>query len=142
VSAARRAQLVLAVVSLVIGLGGLVVASGLEFTEARGEILLGLGVSFNPLGALVLAGLSIAALLGALLGNRSAVLLAVVGYGLAGLQVLVQFGRDTNWLGSRGSNLSFALALAIGLLSLEWSKRQEAPQNQPLAPSDLGRDMR
>jgi hypothetical protein len=85
-------------------------------------------VSFNPLGALALIGLSVVALAGAVLGNRVLVVIAAAGYALTALQVLVQFGRATNWLGSRGSNLSLSLALTIGLLSLEWLKRQDLGQ--------------
>jgi hypothetical protein len=121
----RRTQLLLSGISLAVGLGGLVVARDLSFTESQGQILLGLGVSFNPLGALVLLALSALAATGALLGSRSVLLSAATGYALGGLQVMIQFGRDTNWLGTRGSNLSFYLALAIGLLSLVWVEEKD-----------------
>lgn len=120
---ARRASLVLSGTSLVLGLAGLVVARELAFAAARGEIVLGLGVSFNLLGALLTIALSILAITGALLGNRAVLLAAAGGFAIAAVQVLVQFGRDTNWLGSRGSNLSLFLALAVGLWSLAWLDR-------------------
>jgi hypothetical protein len=123
VTAARRASLVLSGVSLVLGLGGLVVARELAFTAARGEIILGLGVSFNLLGALLTVALSILAISGALLGSHAVLLAASGGYAVAAVQVVAQFGRDTNWLGTRGSNLSLFLALAVGLWSLVWLDR-------------------
>jgi hypothetical protein len=126
VTAARRASLVLSGVSLVLGLAGLVVARELAFTAARGEIILGLGVSFNLLGALLTIALSVVAITGALLGNRAVLLSAAGGFAIAAVQVLAQFGRDTNWLGSRGSNLSLFLALAVGLWSLGWLDRHMA----------------
>jgi hypothetical protein len=126
VTAARRASLVLSGVSLVLGLGGLVVARDLAFTAARGEIVLGLGVSFNLLGALLTVALSILAISGALLGSNAVLLAAAGGYVVAAVQVVAQFGRDTNWLGTRGSNLSMCLALAVGLWSLVWLDRHTA----------------
>jgi hypothetical protein len=126
VTAARRASLVLSGVSLVLGLGGLVVARELAFTADRGEIILGLGVSFNPLGALLTVALSIVAISGALLGSHPVLLAAAGGYAVAAVQVVAQFGRDTNWLGTRGSNLSMCLALAVGLWSLVWLDRHTA----------------
>jgi hypothetical protein len=126
VTAARRASLVLSGVSLVLGLGGLVVARDLSFTAARGEIILGLGVSFNLLGAMLTVALSILAISGALLGSNAVLLAAAGGYAVAAVQVVAQFGRDTNWLGTRGSNLSLFLALAVGLWSLVWLDRHTA----------------
>jgi hypothetical protein len=121
----RRAELILSGTAVVVGAGGLLVARDVSFTAARGEILLGLGVSFNPLGALVTIVLAVLALAGAVAGNRVLVLAAAGGFGLATLQVILQFGRADNWLGSRGSNLSFWLALAIGLASLVWLQVRE-----------------
>lgn len=128
---ARRAQLIIAGAALTVGMGGLIIARDLPFTASRGEILLGLGVSFNPLGALVTIALSGLALGGALRGRRLAVSIAAWGYALATVQVLVQFGRDTNWLGTRGSNLSFHIALALGLWSLVWLERQNTSGAEP-----------
>jgi hypothetical protein len=126
VTAARRASLVLSSVSLVLGVAGLVVARELAFTAARGEIILGLGVSFNLLGALLTIALSLLAITGVLLGNRAILLAAAGGFAVAAVQVLAQFGRDTNWLGTRGSNLSLFLGLAVGLWSLAWLDRHLA----------------
>jgi hypothetical protein len=124
---ARKGQLTISVASLAVGLAGLIVSRDLSLTASGGEILFGLGVSFNPLGALVTIVLSGLAVAGVLLGNRNLVLVAAAGFVLAAIQVLVQFGGDTNWLGSRGSNLSFDAAAAVGLWSLAWLERQEAP---------------
>jgi hypothetical protein len=125
VTTARRAQLIISGASLAVGLAGLILSRDVALTASSGEIVFGLGVSFNPLSALVTAGLSGLAVAGALLGNRSLVVAAAAGFGLAAIQVLVQFGSDTNWLGSRGSNLSFDAAAAVGLWSLVWLERQE-----------------
>jgi hypothetical protein len=122
---ARRAQLIISSASLAVGLAGLILSRGLALNASSGEIVFGLGVSFNPLGAVATVGLSGLAIAGALLGNRSLVMAAAAGFGLAAIQVLVQFGSDTNWLGSRGSNLSFDAAAAVGLWSLVWLQRQE-----------------
>jgi len=120
VTPARRAQLVISVTALSVGLGGLLVARATSFTTARGEVLLGLGVSFNVLGALVTILLAVLAMAGAAMGIRSLVLAGATGFGLAAIQVIFQFGRADNWLGSRGSNLSFWLAVSVGLLTLVW----------------------
>jgi len=123
---ARRAQLAISALALAVGLGGLFVARDTSFTQTRGEILNGLGVSFNLLGALVTIALAALALVGATLGIRFLVLLAATGFGLATLQVSLQFGRADNWLGSRGSNLSFCLAVAVGLAALVWLQNRES----------------
>ena len=122
---ARRAELIVSAIALVVGLGGLVVARDTSFTEARGEVLLGLGVSFNILGALVTLALAGIGVSGAVLGNQLLVMVAAIGYGIATVQVLLQFGRADNWLGSRGSNLSFWMALAVGLGALAWLQKRE-----------------
>lgn len=57
--------------------------------------------------------------------SRSDLLSAAIGYSLGALQVVTPFGRDTNSLETRGSNLSFYLALAIGLLSLVGLEQQD-----------------
>jgi hypothetical protein len=123
---ARRGQLVISAFALVVGVGGLVVARDTSLTEARGEILFGLGVSFNILGALLTIGLAAVAVTGAAIGNGFFVLVGATGFGLAALQVLVQFGRADNWLGSRGSNLSFCLAVAVGLAALVWLENRQS----------------
>jgi hypothetical protein len=118
-----RSQLVISVAALTTGIVGLFLALDEAFTSDEGEIIGGLGVSFNPLGAavaIVLAGISVA---GFLLRRRTLVLAAAVGYAFTALQVLVQFGRDPNWFGSRGSNLSFALAVSIGLSAILFATR-------------------
>lgn len=120
---ARRAGIVLSVVTLAIGSAGLVAARDLALTSAQGEILFGLGVSFNPLGALVTIALGLLALSSILLRDVRIIWVVVAGALLGVVQVLVQFGRDDNWLGTRGSNLSFFLSLALGMWSLAWLER-------------------
>jgi hypothetical protein len=122
---ARRAQLVLSGTAFVVGLAGLIVARDTSFTQARGEVLLGLGVSFNVLGALVTIALAAIALAGAALRNRFLVIVGAAGFGLATCQVILQFGRADNWFGSRGSNLSFCLAVTVGLAALVWLQTRE-----------------
>jgi hypothetical protein len=111
----RRSELVISITGLVLGIAGLVAARSLSLTASRGELVLRFGPSFNPLGAMVAIVLAAAALGGALWGRRALVLAATWGFVLVGAQVLLQFGRATNWLGSRGSNLAFAVAMAAGL---------------------------
>jgi hypothetical protein len=123
VTHARRAGIVLSVVTLAIGSAGLVAARDLALTSAQGEILFGLGVSFNPLGALVTIALGLLALSSILLRDVRIIWVVVAGALLGVVQVLVQFGRDDNWLGTRGSNLSFFLSLALGMWSLAWLER-------------------
>jgi hypothetical protein len=86
---------------------------------------LGLGVSYNILGALVTIVLGALAVAGAALRNWLLVMVGATGFGLAALQVLLQFGRADNWFGSRGSNLSFCLAAAVGLAALVWLQKTE-----------------
>jgi hypothetical protein len=125
VTPARRAGLVLAAVTLGVGVAGLVIALDLGFT-ARGEILFGLGVSFNPLGAAVMVVLGVLALSAMLMGNVRLMWVVVMGNALGAVQVLAQFGRADNWLGTRGSNLSFFLALGAGMWSVAWLERFSA----------------
>jgi peptidoglycan/LPS O-acetylase OafA/YrhL len=122
-SSVRRAEMVVSIVALAAGVAGLLVAIGLPFTSSTGEIVLGFGISFNPLGAVVMIALAALGLAGAALQRPTLVLVAAVGFALYALQVVVQFGRDTNWFGSRGSNLSLAIGLATGLGALALGQR-------------------
>jgi len=122
-SSVRRAEMVVSIVALAAGVAGLLVAIGLPFTSSTGEIVLGFGISFNPLGAVVMIALAALGLAGAALQRPTLVLVAAVGFALYALQVVVQFGRDTNWFGSRGSNLSLAIGLAAGLGALALEQR-------------------
>ena len=122
--ALRRAQAVVAIVALIAGLFTLVASLSLPFTAARGGALGGTGITFNLLGAALVSVFGLAALAGALLRRRILVLAAAAGFALIAVQVLLQFGRSTNLLGTRGSSLSFALGAAVGLGALAlWARR-------------------
>lgn len=122
--ALRRAQAVVAIVALIAGLFTLVASLSLPFTAARGGALGGTGITFNLLGAALVSVFGLAALAGALLRRRVLVLAAAAGFALIAVQVLVQFGRSTNLLGTRGSSLSFAMGAAVGLGALAlWARR-------------------
>ncbi len=121
-SGTRRAELVLSLVALAMGLAGLLAARSLSFTAPQGELVLSFGPSFNPLGAVVVILLAALGVAGALLGRRTLLLAAAGGFALVAAQVLLQFGRSTNWLGSRGSNLAFAVGMAAGLGALALAK--------------------
>lgn len=125
-TAARRAELVLCIVALVMGIGGLLVARSTSFTAPRGELVLSFGPSFNPLGAVVVIFLAGVGMVGALLGRRTLVLASAGGFALVAVQVLLQFGRSTNWLGTRGSNLALAVGMAAGLGALALAGRDNA----------------
>ena len=122
-SSIRRAELVVSIVALVMGVAGAIVARNLSFTEPTGELVLSFGPSFNLLGALIIIVLAALALAGALLGRHGLVLASAGGFLLIAIQVLLQFGRSTNWLGTRGSNLAFALGLGAGLGALVLTER-------------------
>ena len=121
--ALRRAQAAVAIVALIAGVVSLIVSLGLPLTAPRGGALGGTGITFN-LGAALVTVLGLIALAGALLRRRSLVLAAASGFALIAVQVLLQFGRSTNLLGTRGSSLSFALGAAAGLGALAlWAHR-------------------
>lgn len=120
----RRAQAVVAIVALIAGVVTLIASLGLPLTAPRGGALGGTGITFNLLGAALVSVLGLFALAGAVLGRRSFVLAAAAGFALIAMQVLLQFGRSTNLLGTRGSSLSFALGAAAGLGALTlWARR-------------------
>ncbi|HZJ51869.1 MAG TPA: hypothetical protein VFF07_13750 [Actinomycetota bacterium] len=120
----RRAQAAVAIVALIAGVVSLIVSLGLPLTAPRGGALGGTGITFNLLGAALVSVLGLIALAGALLRRRPLVLAAAAGFALIAVQVLLQFGRSTNLLGTRGSSLSFALGAAAGLGALAlWARR-------------------
>lgn len=123
-SSIRRAELVVSIVALVLGIAGAIVARNLSFTEPTGELVLSFGPSFNLLGALIMIVLAALALAGALLGRHGLVLASAGGFLLIAIQVLLQFGRSTNWLGTRGSNLALAVGLGVGLAALVLTERR------------------
>lgn len=123
--AMRRAQAIVAIVALVAGVVTLIASLGLPLTAPRGSALGGTGITFNLLGAALVSVVGLIALAGALLRRPSLVLAAAAGFALITVQVLLQFGRSTNWLGTRGSSLSFALGAAAGLGALAlWGRRE------------------
>jgi hypothetical protein len=122
--AVRRAQAAVATVALIGGVLTLIVSLGYPLTAPRGSALGGTGITFNLLGAALVSVLALVALAGALLRRRSFVIAAASGFALIAMQVLLQFGRNTNLLGTRGSSLSFALGAAAGLGALAfWARR-------------------
>ncbi|MBA2365130.1 MAG: hypothetical protein H0W36_15610 [Gemmatimonadetes bacterium] len=122
--ALRRAQFAVAIVALIAGVVTLVASLGLPLTSPRGGALGGTGITFNLLGAALVSVLGIVALVGAVLRRRSLVLAAAGGFALIAVQVLLQFGRSANLLGTRGSSLSLALGAAAGLGALGlWGRR-------------------
>ena len=122
--ALRRAQFAVAIVALVAGMVTLVASLGLPLTAPRGGALGGTGITFNLLGAALFSVLGLVALVGAVLRRRSLVLAAAGGFALIAVQVLLQFGRSANLLGTRGSSLSLALGAAAGLGALGlWGRR-------------------
>lgn len=122
--ALRRAQFAVAIVALIAGVVTLVASLGLPLTAPRGGALGGTGITFNLLGAALVSVLGLVALVGAVLRRRSLVLAAAGGFALIAVQVLLQFGRSANLLGTRGSSLSLALGAAAGLGALGlWGRR-------------------
>jgi hypothetical protein len=73
-------------------------------------------VAVQGLALAVFPVLGLVAIVGGLTRRRVVIAVAGAGYALAALVQLVQFGRDTNWLGGSGSTFSLLLALAVGLL--------------------------
>jgi hypothetical protein len=127
-SSERRSELVISLVALALGVSGLIVARDLPLTAYRGVLVLRLGPSFNPLGAGVVIALAVLAIGGALLGRRALVLASSGGFALVAVQVLLQFGRTPNWLGTRGSNLALALGMAAGLGAPALAERGRNPE--------------
>lgn len=141
VSGACRAALILGV-GLVVHAGyGLFLARDLSFTSNRGAFVgsaafeVG-GASFNPLGALVALGLGCLAIAGAVARRPSPLFIAAAGNAVLGVQVLLQYGRATNLLGSRGSNLSLAILAAAGLVVLGLVLAEERRRGEPRAAGD------
>lgn len=109
-----RAAIALGTAGVASLLFALTTSSNNNFVLVHGLAL----VVFPALGAVAIAG-------GAL-GARTLVLLAGVGYLLAALLQLVQFGRSTNWLGGNGSTFALLLAYGVGLVVLGVAQRMQA----------------
>ncbi|MGH9155420.1 MAG: Rv1678 family membrane protein [Acidimicrobiales bacterium] len=131
----RAAQVTIAAVALGVGTVAVLRTGHVGFDSRRSVPLIdsrlvdGALLTFNRAGALVVLVLGIVALAGALARWRSLVLVVVGGFTLVVVQVLAQYGRAVNLLGTNGSNLSFALAAAVGLatLSLCSTRRSARP---------------
>lgn len=115
-----KVQVVLGAVAVVIGVWAFVMARNVAFSAA---IAPRLGpakyqvqaMSFNRLGALVVLGLGLVGIVGGALRRPLVGLIPAVGFGLMGLQVLVQWRpTGSNVFASVGSNLAFALLLCVG----------------------------
>lgn len=121
----RRALTLLGGIAVVIGVWGLIASADGSFAARQGTMI-GWGKGelkllwFNPLSALITAGLGGLAIAGAKL-KRPAFTLAAAGlFAAMALQVVVQWRYNGgNWtggiLGGTGANLAFWAMLAIGL---------------------------
>jgi hypothetical protein len=131
-AAARRAELWIAAAVLVVGLWGLVLARQLSLTASRGARIAD-SVQFSPLGALVVVVLAAVALAGAALGAQKLVLASGAGFAAIAIVTLALLGRQANWLGARGSNVSLLVGAAVGLVVLAAAPREQeaTPEHQP-----------
>ncbi|MBI2704873.1 MAG: hypothetical protein HYX32_06240 [Actinobacteria bacterium] len=121
-----RFQLVLCLVGLAAGGLGLWVARDVDVTASTGgqigwrayEINL---MTYNKLGALVTLALVVVGLVGVFALRPAIAFLPGAGFAVLAVQVLVQWRPDGgNLLASSGTNLSFALAMAIGFVATAW----------------------
>ncbi len=130
-----RPVMTLSGAGLVIGLIALIASSGGSFAGPEGALLpVQLGF-YSPAGAVVTLVLAAIALLGGVARQPVIVAVAGVGFLLAAVLVLFQAGSETNWLGGRGSTMSFFIAMGVGLLVLAVSSRTTAP---PSSGDSLG----
>jgi hypothetical protein len=127
-TAARRAELWIAGLVAAVGLWGLLLARDVSFTSPRGARIAD-SVEFSPFGALVTIGLALLAGAGAAIGAQRVVLAAGVAFGFIAVVVLLVLGRDANWFGARGSNVSMLLGASAGLIALALAPR--APGDRP-----------
>jgi hypothetical protein len=116
-AAARRAELWIAGIVAVVGLWGLVLARDVSFTSDRGARIAD-SVEFSPFGALLTIALALLAGAGAAAGAQRVVLAAGVAFGLAAMAVVLVLGKEANWFGARGSNVSLLLGASVGLIVL------------------------
>lgn len=127
-AAARRAELWIAGLVATTGLWGLILARDLPFTDDRGARIAD-SVQFSPFGALVTIGLAAVAGAGAAAGAQRVVLAAGIAFGINAVAVLLVLGKEANWFGARGSNVSLLMGAAIGLVVLAGAPR--APAGPP-----------
>ena len=113
--------------TVTVGLIALVGSSGAPFAGPEGRILPVQAGFYSPLGALVVIALAAIGLLGGVTRAVTLVYVSAFGFSAAALLVLVQVGSATNWLGGRGSTMSFFTAVGIGLLALALASRSVEP---------------
>lgn len=115
-----RTQIVLGAIAIVIGVWAFVMARHVGFSASTAPRLGPAkyqvqAVSFNQLGALVVLVLGIVGIVGGAVRRLSMGLVPAIGFGLMGLQVLVQWRpTGSNMFASIGSNLAFSLLLCAG----------------------------
>lgn len=124
-AAARRAELWIAGLVVATGIWGLVLARDLPFTADQGARIAD-SVQFSPFGALLTTGLGLLAAAGAATGAQRVVLAVGVGFAVHALAVLLVLGKDVNWFGARGSNVSLLMGAAVGLVVLAAAPRAPA----------------
>lgn len=144
-SAARaKASMVLGVVAVVVGLVSLLlVAGGTSFTAERGTLVGWAGgevkiLWFNPLSALLTAVLGAIAIVSVRLRREPLRWVAVGGFALMALLVLVQWRyRDGNWtgglLGATGATMAFWAMFTIGLVACRPSTSPSVAQTTSVA---------
>lgn len=123
---ARRAEMVLSVIALAIGIAGLWYARDLGFSEPEGAFVFPMTddffwarlAQFNPLSALVTIAIAGIALSGAATRQRAVVLGAATLSLIGAVVMLIDLGRAEPLLGGRGGNVSMLLALGLGLTLL------------------------
>lgn len=115
-----RTQIVLGAIAVVIGIWAFVMARHVGFTAAQAprlgpakyEVQV---MSLNRFGALVVLAFGLVGIVGGATRRLLVGLLPAVGFGLMGLQVLVQWRpTGSNLFASVGSNLAFSLLLFVG----------------------------
>ncbi len=97
--------------AIVLGTSGIVSLLFALTTSSNNNFVL-----VHGLGLVVFPALGVVAIAGGILGARTFVLVAGVGYMLAAVLQLVQFGQSTNWLGGNGSTFALLLAYGVGLV--------------------------
>ena len=124
-AARRHAVVVLGAIAVIVGLVSLALVSGRSFAAEQGKLVGWAGgeaklLWFNPLSALLTAVLGAVAVLSVRLRKAELGWVAVGGFGLMALQVLVQWRyRNGNWtggvFGGTGANFAFWAMFAIGI---------------------------
>ncbi|MGH3756831.1 Rv1678 family membrane protein [Actinophytocola sp.] len=110
--------------ALVLGIGALAcsvfaIAPGSQSNKAD-------FVQVADAGLVALLVLGAVAVLGGLVGQRLVVVVAGLGFVVAAVVGLVQWGSGTNWLTADGSTVSMFGGLGIGLLAIGLTPRDAA----------------